>query len=133
MTKLFRQLCDRAQSHILKAKGQQKQYADTHRRDVEYAMGDKLVPDCPRAHELEPQEAFVGWPPAARHVAGNPADQYEVDYIMDQRGSGAGVHYLVKWQSAPENRATWEPASHLGGCPTLLRAWRRRRRNCRPP
>ncbi|CDJ62733.1 hypothetical protein ENH_00024230, partial [Eimeria necatrix] len=41
MTKLFRQLCDRAQSHILKAKWQQKYYADTKRRAVEYAVGDK--------------------------------------------------------------------------------------------
>ena len=42
MTKLFRQLCDRTQSHILKAKGLQKHYADTHRRAVEYAVGDKV-------------------------------------------------------------------------------------------
>ncbi|CDJ48369.1 hypothetical protein EBH_0077790 [Eimeria brunetti] len=34
MTKMFRQLCDRAQSHILKAKWQQKMYADARRRDV---------------------------------------------------------------------------------------------------
>ncbi|CDJ62032.1 OSJNBb0016B03.9 protein, related [Eimeria necatrix] len=31
MNKLFRQLCDRAQSHILKAEWQQKYYADTKR------------------------------------------------------------------------------------------------------
>ncbi|CDJ67180.1 hypothetical protein ENH_00031850 [Eimeria necatrix] len=42
MTKLFRQLCDRAQSHFLKAKSQQKYYADTKRRAVEYAVGDKV-------------------------------------------------------------------------------------------
>ncbi|CDI87690.1 hypothetical protein EPH_0073510 [Eimeria praecox] len=42
MTKLFRQLCDRAQRHILKAKCQQKHYADTRRREVEYAVGDKV-------------------------------------------------------------------------------------------
>ncbi|CDJ52036.1 Similar to Transposon MAGGYgagandpolgenehomologues, related [Eimeria brunetti] len=36
MTKLFRQLCDRAQSHILKAKWRHKYYADAHRRAVEY-------------------------------------------------------------------------------------------------
>ncbi|CDJ63804.1 hypothetical protein ENH_00052380 [Eimeria necatrix] len=41
MTTLFRQLCNRAQSHILKAKWQQKYYADTNRRTVEYAVGDK--------------------------------------------------------------------------------------------
>ncbi|CDI82540.1 hypothetical protein EAH_00066880, partial [Eimeria acervulina] len=42
MTKLFRQLCDRAQSHILEAKGLQKHYADTYRRAMEYAVGDKV-------------------------------------------------------------------------------------------
>ncbi|CDJ46717.1 hypothetical protein EBH_0068250 [Eimeria brunetti] len=33
-------LCDRAQSHILKAKWRQKYYADAHRRAVEYQVGD---------------------------------------------------------------------------------------------
>ncbi|CDJ66508.1 hypothetical protein ENH_00021460 [Eimeria necatrix] len=42
MTKLFRQLCDKAQSHILKAKWQQKFYADTKHRAVEYAVRDKV-------------------------------------------------------------------------------------------
>ncbi|CDJ64468.1 Os06g0493000 protein, related [Eimeria necatrix] len=42
MTKLFRQLCNRAQSHILKAKCKQKYYADTRRRAVEYAGDDKV-------------------------------------------------------------------------------------------
>ncbi|CDJ62042.1 Similar to Transposon MAGGYgagandpolgenehomologues, related [Eimeria necatrix] len=42
MTRLFRQLCDRVQSHILKAKGQQKYCADTKRRAVEHAVGDKV-------------------------------------------------------------------------------------------
>ncbi|CDI82611.1 hypothetical protein EAH_00067120 [Eimeria acervulina] len=127
MTKLFRQLCDRAQSHILEAKGLRKLYADTHRREVEYA----LVPDRPGAPELEPQEAVVGWPPT-RDVVGNPTDRYEFDYIMDQRRSGGGIQYLDKWRGYPEDQATWEPASHLNGCPALLRAWRRRHRNRRP-
>ncbi|CDI74345.1 hypothetical protein EPH_0002170 [Eimeria praecox] len=128
MTKLFCQLCDRAQSHILKAKCQQKHYADTHRREVEYA----LVPDRPRAPSQEPQEAVVEWP-SSRDAAGSPMDHYKVDYIMDQRGSGGEAYYLVKWRGFPEDQATTEPASHLGGCPALLRARRRRQRNCRPP
>ncbi|CDI73708.1 hypothetical protein EPH_0027900 [Eimeria praecox] len=41
MTKLFRQLCDRAQGRTLKAKWRQKYYADTRRRDVEYKVGDQ--------------------------------------------------------------------------------------------
>ncbi|CDJ36108.1 Similar to Transposon MAGGYgagandpolgenehomologues, related [Eimeria mitis] len=42
VTKLFHQLCDRAQSHILKAKRQQKRYADAHRRDAQYKTGDRV-------------------------------------------------------------------------------------------
>ncbi|CDJ60447.1 hypothetical protein EMWEY_00030590 [Eimeria maxima] len=127
-----------------------KQYADTHRRAVEYAVGDKdwlsskhipalntcpkfeprfhgpfaiaeridglalpptyecpdvfhfsqLVPDRPGAQELEPQEAVVRWHPT-RDSAGNPMDQYEIDYIMDKRGSGDEAHYMVMWRGAP--------------------------------
>ncbi|CDJ53051.1 hypothetical protein EBH_0054350 [Eimeria brunetti] len=137
MTKLFRKLCDRAQSHILEAKSQQKHYADTHRRDVECAVGDKvwlsskhlpaldtcpkfeprfrgpftiterignvayrlalpptyechdafhvsqLVPDLPRAPELEPRD-YVGWWQPTRDYEGNLTDQYEMNYILDQ-------------------------------------------------
>ncbi|CDJ53288.1 hypothetical protein EBH_0006870 [Eimeria brunetti] len=42
MTILFRQLCDRAQSRILKAKWRQKYYADAHCRGVEYKVGDQV-------------------------------------------------------------------------------------------
>lgn len=40
MTKLFRQLCDRAQSHIQRALWRQKTYADSRRRDAEFQVGD---------------------------------------------------------------------------------------------
>ncbi|CDJ62908.1 hypothetical protein ENH_00028900 [Eimeria necatrix] len=71
--------------------------------------------------------ADAAWPPI--HVAaGNPTEEYEVDYVMDQRGSGDAAQYLVKWRGTPEDQATWEPAHHLTGCPALLRAWRRRQR-----
>ncbi|CDI78003.1 Ty3/gypsy retrotransposon protein, related [Eimeria acervulina] len=42
MTKLFRQLCDRAQSHILQAKWNQKYYADSKQLAVEYAVGEEV-------------------------------------------------------------------------------------------
>ncbi|CDI84999.1 OSJNBa0087O24.13 protein, related [Eimeria praecox] len=186
MTKLFRQLCDRAQSHILQAKWRQKYYADAHRLAVEYKVGDQvwlsskhlpalnnctkfesrcrgpftvterigtvayrlalpptyeghnvfhvsqLVPHHSRALALVPQEAPVGWPPT-RDDDGNPTDQYLVDYILDQRGTGAEASYLVKWRGFPEEWATWEPAHHLAGCIALLRAWRRRQRNRHSP
>ncbi|CDJ28913.1 Retrotransposon nucleocapsid protein, related [Eimeria mitis] len=178
MTKIFQQLCDRAQGHILKAKWQQKQYADAHRCDVRYSTGDKvwisshhlpplnqcpkleprfrgpflvlerigavayrialpptyschnvfhvsqLVPDRPRDPMMQAKEAAVGWLPV-QGPDGVPTDSYEVDYILNQRGSGSDTQYLVKWRGAPEDRATWEPAEHLTNCPSILRAWRR--------
>ena len=173
MTRTFRQLCDRAQGHILRAKWRQKYYADTERREVEYQVGDKvwfsakhlpalndcskfepryrgpysvteligkvayrlalpasyaghnvfhvsqLIPHRQREKIQVPREAPVGWPPVP-DAAGNPTDQFLVDYIMDQRGRGASASYLVKWRGAPEENATWEPAHHLEGCPELV-------------
>ncbi|CDJ62502.1 hypothetical protein ENH_00016550 [Eimeria necatrix] len=127
MTKLFRQLCDRAESHILKAKWQQKYYAETKRRAVEYVVGDKLVPHRPRPCALVPSAADAAWPPI-HDAAGNPTEEYKVDYIMDQRSSGEAAQYLMKWRRTPEDQATWKPAHHLTGCPALLRVWRRRQR-----
>ncbi|CDJ67398.1 Pol protein, related [Eimeria necatrix] len=181
MTKLFRQLCDRAQSHIQKAKWQQKYYADTKRRAVGYAVGDKvwlnskhllassscpkfepryrgpfeiierigtvayrlalpltyecrnafhvsqLFPHRSRPPEFVPQEADAAWPPI-RDAANNPTEEREVDYIMDQRGSGADAQYLIKWRGTPEDQATWEPANHPTDCQALLRSWHRHQR-----
>ncbi|CDJ27604.1 uncharacterized protein EMH_0033270 [Eimeria mitis] len=178
MTKLFQQLCVRAQSHILKAKWQQKRYADAHRRDVQYNPGyqiwissrhlpglnqcpkleprfrgpftilerigqvayrialpstyschnlfhvSQLVPDRPREPQMQSKEAAVGWLPITG-PDGTPTDTYEVEYILNQRGSGQDIQYLVKWRGATEDRATWEPAANLTNCPTILRAWRR--------
>ncbi|CDJ62307.1 hypothetical protein ENH_00012570 [Eimeria necatrix] len=163
------------------AKWQQKYYADTKRRAVEHAVGDKvwlsskhlppfnscpklepryrgpfevierigtvayrlalpptyeclnvfhvsqLVPHRPRPPALVPSAADAAWPPI-HDAAGNPTEEYEVDYILDQRGSGDAAQYPVKWGGTPEDQATREPAHHLTGCPALLRAWRHRRR-----
>lgn len=40
MTKIFRQLCDRAQSHIQRAKWRQKTFADSRRREESFEVGD---------------------------------------------------------------------------------------------
>ncbi|CDI74846.1 OSIGBa0102B11.2 protein, related [Eimeria praecox] len=107
-------------------------YNTASHSSTELSPFEVFVPDRPRAPAQEPQEAVVEWPPT-RVAAGNPTDQYEVDYIMDQPGSGDEAYYLVKWRDFPEDKATWEPTSHLEGCPTLLRSWRRRQRNRGPP
>ncbi|CDJ31595.1 LOW QUALITY PROTEIN: uncharacterized protein EMH_0009550 [Eimeria mitis] len=87
----------------------------------------QLVPHRPRSAAQAPQDAQAGWPPVC-DAAGNRTDQFLVDYIMDQQGPGDSARYLVKWRGAPGERATWEPAHHLHGCPALLRAGKRRRR-----
>ncbi|CDJ50398.1 hypothetical protein EBH_0033300 [Eimeria brunetti] len=46
MSKLFQRLCDRAQSHIQKAKWQQKFYADSKCRPVDYQVGDRVWICC---------------------------------------------------------------------------------------
>ncbi|CDI75992.1 hypothetical protein EPH_0045230 [Eimeria praecox] len=98
VTNLFRQPCDRAQSHILKVKCQQKHYADTHRGEVDYARCCRQSTDQNEVDYIMDQrgsgdEAYylIKWLPR------NPTDQYEVDYIMDQRGSGDEAYYLIKW------------------------------------
>ena len=42
MTKLFQQLVDRAAAHILEAQAAQQYYANKHRRDVQFRVGDKV-------------------------------------------------------------------------------------------
>ena len=60
MTKLFRHVCGRAQSHILRSKWQQKVYADK-RRDAEFHVGDKVwingrnLPGFARCSKFEPR------------------------------------------------------------------------------
>ncbi|CDJ38776.1 hypothetical protein ETH_00007975 [Eimeria tenella] len=81
----------------------------------------------PRPPDLVPPEADAAWSPT-RDAPGEPTEEYEVNYIMDQRGSGDVAQYLVKWRGTPEDQATWDPAHHLTGCPALLRAWGRLQR-----
>ncbi|CDJ70406.1 hypothetical protein, conserved [Eimeria necatrix] len=103
MTKLFRQLCDKAQSHIQKAKLEQSYYADTKRRAVEYAVATSSPPPPPsRLGSPGSRYRLAAYPPCT----GNLIEEYEVDYIMDQRGSGADAQYLVKWSGTPEDQAT---------------------------
>ena len=81
---------------------------------------------------MQAREAAIGWLPV-QDAQSNPTDQYAVDYIMVQRGSGDSAIYLLKWRGALEDRATWEPAAHLADCLAFLRAWRRRIRKQQRP
>ncbi|KAL8443862.1 hypothetical protein Emag_005764 [Eimeria magna] len=41
---------------------------------------------------------------------------YEVEHILDSRGSGRDEEFLVKWKGHPDDQATWEPLSNLTNC-----------------
>jgi hypothetical protein len=46
-------------------------------------------------------------------VVKSPHDLYKVERIMDERQSGNGTEYLIKWLGYPESMATWEPDSNI--------------------
>ncbi|CDJ45883.1 hypothetical protein EBH_0010070 [Eimeria brunetti] len=77
MRKLFRQFYDKAQTNILKAKGKQKYYAGTNRREVEYAVGAS-------------RHSGISSPGSCRRMAptrdaeGKATHHYVVHYILDQ-------------------------------------------------
>ncbi|CDJ33914.1 uncharacterized protein EMH_0086390 [Eimeria mitis] len=79
MIKLFQRLCDLEQGLILRAMWQQKSFADTHRRDVEFRPGDKVwissssLPSLNRPYHRED-----------RDTQGKFGDSYEVNCIMDK-------------------------------------------------
>ncbi|KAL8440826.1 hypothetical protein Emed_007647 [Eimeria media] len=187
MTKLFQRLVDRAASHILQAQARQKYYADKHRKEVEFAVGDKVwvstrymqprgaakfhppfigpftivarvgkvaykldLPPSMQVHSVfhvallqrdKPRPPHMlpaaGWRPAQEPQ--DDADPvYEVEHILDSRGSGADEEFLVQWKGYPAEQATWEPLSNLTNCRALLRAFRasrtrRRRQEQRSP
>ena len=41
---------------------------------------------------------------------------YEVEKVVDSKGSGKNVEYLVKWEGFPSSENTWEPAANLASC-----------------
>ncbi|CDJ49142.1 hypothetical protein EBH_0024340 [Eimeria brunetti] len=103
---------------VLKKENQLRQFLGTvnYRRmfmGLDYAeIARPLVdltpcPPLPPSPTMVPQEATVGWH-RTRNAAGNPAEQYVVDYLLDQRGPGAAAQYVIMWPGAPEERATWE-------------------------
>ena len=89
--------------------------------------------------QREPQvQTAEGWDPVQRdddsEDSGPPS--YEVEVILDERGSQGNKEYLVKWKGFPEDAATWEPEANLDNCAAMLRAFRagrkRQRREAAP-
>ena len=73
-----------------------------------------------------------GWAPITSAALGE-TDTFEVEHILDMRGTPPHEEYLVKWKGYPAEEATWEPRHHLTNCKELLRAFRttRTRRSTR--
>ena len=43
-------------------------------------------------------------------------ETYEVEKVVDSRGSGKNVEYFVKWVGFKAGDNTWEPTSNLESC-----------------
>jgi hypothetical protein len=54
--------------------------------------------------------------------------EYEVDDVLDQRGSGRSVRYLVRWKGYGPEDDTWEPAENLANAKDMLRRFKARGR-----
>ena len=83
-----------------------------------------LQKDRPRDAEMLPNEIWEA-------VNQRHGPEYEVEYLLDSRGSGEDEEFLVKWRGFPESSATWEPHNHLENSKDLVRAFRSQRTRLR--
>ena len=51
------------------------------------------------------------------------ADAWEIEHILEKRGKGNRVEYLVKWKGYPLWEASWEPKKNLAGSPESIAAF----------
>ena len=169
MHKTFRMMVARAVKGIIDAQRQQARYANAHRRDVQFEVGDKVflstqnlnIDGCPKfkqrfvgpyeiTQKISPVAYRLDLPPSWQihkvfHVSllrpyySDPeferpqelwepviresGPEYEVEAILDIRGSGRQREYLVQWKGRPPSGATWEPLENLTNCKRLLRAF----------
>jgi hypothetical protein len=50
-------------------------------------------------------------------------EDYEVERIIEKRGAGKKLRYLVKWKGWPEEDNTWEPVENLTNAKDLIQAF----------
>ena len=50
-------------------------------------------------------------------------DDYEVERILEKKGTGKRLRYLVKWIGWPEEDNTWEPVDNLTNAKDLITAF----------
>uniref|UniRef100_A0A914QN11 Chromo domain-containing protein n=1 Tax=Panagrolaimus davidi TaxID=227884 RepID=A0A914QN11_9BILA len=46
------------------------------------------------------------------------ADRFNVEKVLNKKGKGKNVKYLIKWEGFDET--TWEPESNCNGCSELI-------------
>ena len=170
----------RAKENIEAAQRSQSHYANLHRRNITFKVGDmvlvssknlQLVGDAHRARKLTSR--FIGPYPVKRVINDNayelelpanlrihpvinvsqlkpyrdgtgefpfrpqPIDRpdpealdafgqpiHEVERVLEHRGSGRTLQYLVLWRGYPVEEATWEPAANLTSAPDAIRAYK---------
>jgi len=49
----------------------------------------------------------------------DPDEEYEVEKVLDFRGSGSRREFLIHWKGCPKSQDTWEPEAHLS-CKELI-------------
>ncbi len=62
-------------------------------------------------------------PPADRIGHANGEEEWEVEAILGERGTGARKRYLVKWKGWPMWESTWEPRANLTNVDELLKQY----------
>ena len=88
------------------------QYLRVYRREPEAeALRTRVVPGVP--------------------LAGDQGTEWEVEEIKTDRKTRGRKEYLLKWKGYA--RPTWVAERDLTGCKELLREYRQRLRNVRPP
>lgn len=60
-------------------------------------------------------------------VPSEPALEYTVNAILDERSSENGIEYLVRWEDYPIERSTWEPKDNFND-PQTLHDWKKKKR-----
>ena len=53
---------------------------------------------------------------------------WEVERILDVKGRGRALRYLVKWKGFPESDNSWEPVCNLDGCPDAMEEFHKRKK-----
>ena len=79
-------------------------------------------------HRLEERDALCGRKKAAAAAAVLAPDMFVVEAILEQRGSGRCVEYLVAWRGYDDR--TWEPECNVPRENAALQAFLRKRKKC---